>query len=58
MTIQQIIEMAYIRINYLNSQKSAIVAMGDIVQLNLVDIEITQTQNTLTLLQGIVNNND
>mgnify|MGYP000040089766 CR=1 FL=1 len=58
MTIQQLIEMAQIRINYLNSQKTAVYATGDVTQLNILDTELLQTQDTLTVLQGIVNNND
>jgi hypothetical protein len=57
MKIQQLIEMAQIRINYLNSQKSAVYATGDVTQLNILDTELLETQDTLTLLQGVVNNN-
>ena len=57
MTIQQLIELAQIRINYLNSQKSAVYATGDVTQLNVIETDLAQTYDTLTLLQGVVNNN-
>ncbi len=58
MTVQELIDLAQLRINYLNSQKSAVFQTGNITELTRIETELLQTQDTLNLLQGLVTTND
>lgn len=58
MTVQELIDLAQLRINYLNSQKSAVVQTGNVTELTRIETELLQTQDTLNLLQGLVTTND
>jgi hypothetical protein len=58
MTVQELIDLAQLRINYLNSQKSAVVQTGNVVELTRIEAELLQTQDTFNLLQGLVTTND
>jgi hypothetical protein len=58
MTVQELIDLAQLRINYLNSQKSAVVQTGNVVELTRIEAELLQTQDTINLLQGLVTTND
>lgn len=58
MTIQELIDLAQSRINYLNSQKSATIQMGNATELIRIDMELLQTQETLNALQGLIITND
>lgn len=58
MTVQELNDLAQLRINYLNSQKSAVVQMGNVTELTRIETELLQTQDTINLLQGLVNTND
>jgi len=58
MTIQELIDLAQLRLNYLNSQKSAIFQTGNIAELSRIEAELVQTQETLNSLQGLLITND
>jgi hypothetical protein len=58
MTVQELIDLAQLRINYLNSQKSAVVQTGNVTELTRIETELLQTQDTINLLQGLVTTND
>lgn len=58
MTIQELIDLAQLRLNYLNSQKSAVVQTGNLAELSRIEAELAQTQETLNSLQGLLITND
>jgi hypothetical protein len=54
MTIQQILEMANRRIAYLQQNRIAAERIGDIDTVTRIDNEITQTEETITKLQSLL----
>lgn len=54
MTIPELITACERRIAYLKSVRGSAVALGDMAQVDRVDIEISQTQETLNKLKTVV----
>lgn len=54
MTILQLIEMCERRIAYLNGVRGSAAALGDIQQVEQIDAQLAETQQTLNQLQSLV----
>jgi hypothetical protein len=54
MTISQLIEMCERRIAYLNGVRGSAAAIGDIQQLEQIDAQLAETQQTLNHLQTLL----
>lgn len=53
MTIPQLIEMCERRIAYLNGVRGSAVALGDLQQLEQIDAQLAETQQTLNQLHSL-----
>lgn len=53
MTIPQLIEMCERRIAYLNGVRGSAAALGDLQQLEQIDAQIAETQQTLNQLHSL-----
>lgn len=54
MTILELIEMCERRIAYLNGVRGSAAALGDIQQVERIDAQLAETQQTLNQLQSLV----
>jgi hypothetical protein len=54
MTIDELIRLAQNRLSFLNQQKGDAVSRGDVAAILKAEDEISETQNTIELLQSLV----
>lgn len=53
MTVQELIQMLERRVVYLQSVRTSATALGDVQQVERVDVEINETQDTLNQLRTL-----
>lgn len=53
MNINELVTMLTNRLNFLQSQRTMAVSIGDVLQVGNIDIEIAETQTTLSALQTL-----
>lgn len=54
MTIDQLIELCQNRITYLNGVRASALRLGDLPQVNRIDMQVSESQTTLNLLLTLV----
>lgn len=53
MKIKEIIEILQNKITNLNSEKSTLISLGDLAKIELLEVEISETEATLQSLKSI-----